>query len=107
VLGGDDGREPFRFGAVGLVATGAKNAGIGQHGFYRTRIVGVLPLRAVACFAIHIGVPAYFLNVENVGVAGLASFMSGVDDGQSGDLSEGIPAIVAIFSETFRNEPCA
>lgn len=63
--------------------------------------------RSVARFAIYVRVPAVFLLVKNVGVAGFASLMAGEVDGTGSDVGQRIPAIVAVLSKAFGNHQAA
>jgi len=61
----------------------------------------------VARFAIYVRVPAVFLLVENVRVAGFASLMAGEVDGTGSDVGQRVPAIVAVLSKALRNHEAA
>jgi hypothetical protein len=62
-------------------------------------------LRTMAGLAIDAGVLTGFFDFEDVRVAGFAGFVTGMNDGQSGDFSDSIGAVMAILSKAFRNEP--
>ena len=53
-------------------------------------------------FAIHVGVLAGLLRVQNVCVTGLAGIVSGKMDRTGGHLSDRRAAVVAVFSKTLR-----
>ena len=67
------------------MAAGAEDAGVGQDGLHRAGIFGVLRLRSVAGLAVDAGVFAGLFHFQNVGVAGFAGLMPGVDDRERRD----------------------
>jgi hypothetical protein len=101
----DHRREPLRLGGVGFMAAGAENAGIGQNRLHRCWIFGMLRLRAVAGLAVHSRVLTGLLEFEDVGVTGLAGFVTGVFDGKCGNFRDGISAIVAVLAKALGNKP--
>ncbi len=104
VVCGDDLRECFGLGAVGFVAAGADDRGVELRGLDGCGIVGVLGLRSVAGFARDDHVAALLFLVNDLGVAGLADLMAGVGDGASGDLGDGVAAVVSILTEAVRDD---
>ena len=65
----------------------------------------MLCLRAVAGLAVDAGVLAGFLHFKDIGVAGFAGFVSGVNDGECGDFGNGVGSIVTVLTEAFGDEP--
>ena len=96
--------EVFGLGAVGFVAAGTDDRGVELRGLDGSGIVSVLGLRAVAGFAGDHHVAALLFLVNDLGVAGLANLMAGVGDGASGDLGDGIAAVVSILAEAVRDD---
>jgi hypothetical protein len=50
---------------------------------------------------------AGLLDFENIGMTGFASLMPRMNDGQRGDLTDGIGSIVPVLTEAFRDQPGA
>jgi len=86
VIGGGNLREAFGLGRISLMAANAKNCSIEFSGSFGGRIVGVLGQSPVAGLAINVRVLAGLLLVEYIGVAGLASLMTGEMDWPGRDL---------------------
>ena len=107
MFGRDDRGKPFWLGGVGFMAASAENRGIGHNGFYGRGVLGMFGLRTVAGLAIDVRVFAGRLNSKDIGMAGFAGFVTGVDDGESGNFGHGVGAVVAVLTEAFRDEPCA
>lgn len=74
-----------------------------QLGGHDRGVVGMFRQRTVAGFAIDVRVLADLLHFQNVCVTGLAGIVAGVVDRARGDLSDGGPAVVTIFSEALRD----
>lgn len=53
----------------------------------------------MARFAINMSVFAFYLAVRNFGVAPFAGLMSGVDNGERCDFSNGMAPVVAVLAE--------
>ncbi len=104
MVGGDNLGEGFGLGAVGLMTAGADDRGVELRGLDGCGIVGVLGLRAVAGFARDDHVAALLFLVNDLSVAGLADLMAGVGDGASGDLGDGVAAVVSILTEAVRDD---
>lgn len=98
MVGRDDLGEPFRPGAVRFVAARAQYSWIRKNGL-DARIFGVPGERSVTGLAVYVGMLAGFLLLENVHVARFAGLVSGVRDGKTGHVGEGVSAIMAVFSE--------
>jgi hypothetical protein len=64
----------------------------------------VLELWTVAGFAGNAGMFAFGLLVEDIGVTPFAGLVSGVGEGERGDLRDGIGAKVSVAAEAVGNE---
>src|ERR1017187_5041631 len=88
VLVGVDLREAFGFGGAGRVAADAEDCGV-ELGWGDRGVVGMLRQRAMAGFAVDVGVLAGGLDGQDVGVAGLAGLVAGEVGGGGGDFADG------------------
>ena len=104
VVGGSDLRKCFRFGGVGLVAADAQHGRVEFRGLDGTRVLDMFCLGSVARFAVDVRMAAAFLFLQDIGMAIFASLVAGKVHRTSSDLSEGIPAIVSVLSETLRHQ---
>jgi len=64
----------------------------------------MLCLRTVASLASNSGMFALGLDAENIGVAGFAGFVPGMDDGQCGNLRDRIATVMSVFPKALRDE---
>ena len=99
-------REPFRLGAVGFMATRTKNGGVELRRL-NAGVVCMVGQCAVTGFAGDYDVLAMALLVDDIGVAGLAGLVTGVDDGLRGDFSNSRTAEVAVLAKAFGDDGCA
>jgi hypothetical protein len=90
-------RKAFGLGGTRRMASRTKNSGIRLYRCHRGRIVGVFGQRSVARFAAHVHVSAFALHIEDIGMAGLASLVTGELNGSSRDFAECSTAIVPIL----------
>jgi len=104
MIGGDDLGKSFGLGAVGFVAAGADDRRVELRRFYGCRIVGMFGLGPVAGFARDDHMPALLLQIDYVGVAGLANIMAGESHRAGCDLSNSIAAIVPVLSKAARDD---
>jgi len=99
-------REALGFGGAGGVTADAEDGGVelrwGDGG-----IVGVFRQRAVAGFAVDVGVLARGLDGEDVGVTGFTGLVAGEVDRTGGYLADGGAAVVAVLSEGFGHDEVA
>lgn len=100
MIGADDLGKIFGLGAVGLVATGAEDDRVELGRLDGCGIIRVPGLRAVTSFARNHDMPAQFLLIDDVGMAGFADFVSSVGDGARGSLSDGVRAVMSVLSKT-------
>jgi len=98
-----DLRKSPGLGRARRVAPSAEHCGIRLYWCYRRRIIGVFCERSVACFAIHMRVLAFALHIENIAVARLAGFVSGVLYRAGCNLTDRIAAIVPVLPKATRN----
>lgn len=104
VVGRHHLRKSPWFGAVGLVTTGADHRRIQFLGLHRTGILCVLGLRSVAGFASHHYMFALLLHIHHVGVAALASFVTGKGNRTGSYLGDRVAAVVSVPPKTVRHE---
>jgi len=102
-----DLRKSFRLGSARRMAARAKNSGVRLYRCHRGRIVGVFGQRSVARFAAHVHVSAFALHIEDIGMAGLASLVTGELNGSSRDFAECSTAIVPILTKARWNHVMA
>lgn len=106
MLRGGDLGKPFRFRGVGLMAACAQHGGVRQCRFQRG-ILRVLRERAVAGFAVHVGMLAGLLRFEDVRMTGFTGFMTGVQNGKGRDFTNRSCAIVTVLPEALWHKPGA
>ena len=104
MIGACDLRESFGLSAVGFVAARADDSRVGGLRLQGCGIISMLALRPVAGFAGNIGVASELLLIDDVGVASFADFVSGERRSSSGDLSDGITAVVSILAKTLGDD---
>jgi len=104
VLFGDDLRELSRLGRVRFVTLSAERCHIWEFGNQGGRIFGVFGQRTVTGFAADARVLSGFFDIDYIGVAGLASFPSGVYRSSGCDFGQGSPAIVAVLTEALGDD---
>jgi hypothetical protein len=102
MIRGHDLREPLGFGAVFFVATGADYGSFEFRGL-DAGVAGMIRERAVAGFAGDGYMFSRLLCVRDVGVAGFAGLMAGVDDRLGSNFRNCRSAKVTIFPKTTRN----
>ena len=100
VIGGDDLRESFGLGAVGLVAAGANDGSVELGWLYGGGVVGVLGLGSVAGLAGDDNVLAQLFLIDHVSMASLANFVAGEGGWPGRDFSNGRAAIMSVLAET-------
>ena len=83
---------------------GAENAGIGENRLHCPGIFSVPRQRTVASLAIDARMFAGLFDVENIGVAGFASLMPRVHNGQRRNLRQRIRSVMTIFPEALGNK---
>jgi len=103
MIGGSDLGEGSGLGAIGFVATGAEDGCVELGRRHGRGIVGVTRLGSVAGFAGDDDVPALFLLIDYVGVAGFAGVVSGEGDWPGGDLGDGGAPVVTVLAKTARH----
>jgi len=96
--------EPFRFGGAGFMTLRAQHGGVRLERHDRNRVLRMLGLRAMASLASDSGMLALMLLLEDIGVAGFAGFVPGVDDGQCRNLRDGVTAVMPILAKAVRDE---
>ena len=104
VIGAGHLGEGVRLGRVGLVAAGANHGGIGQGRLYRSGIIGVPGLWAMADFAVKSGMPAQFLLIHYIGMAAFTDFVTGMGDRACCQFSDGVTAVVPVLAEGSGND---
>jgi hypothetical protein len=98
VLFGVDLGKSFRPGSTGRVTANAEYRSVrlaGIHGW----IVGVLRLRTVTRFAVHMGVLAAAFSLSHVGVAVFTGLVSRKVNRMRGDLRNRSPAIMPVLTK--------
>ncbi len=96
--------ESRRLCTVGLVAPRAQRQGLGKLRNDISRVADMLPQRSVAGFAVDSSVLAGFLQLHDIGVTVFAGLMACVSGLASGNLLQGIAAIMTVLPETLGNE---
>ena len=104
VICGCDLGEGLRLGAVGFVAAGADDGGVELGRLDGGGIVSMLALGSVAGFAWNDDVLALLLLLHNVGVTGLAHFVTGMGNGTRRGFGDGGPAIMSVLPEAARDD---
>lgn len=97
-------RECFRFGDVGLVTADAQHSRVEFGGLHRARIVDVFREWPVARLAVDVHMLAALLLFQDLGMAVFAGPMAGKVHRASGDLGDGVSAVVSVLSETLRHK---
>lgn len=104
MLLGVDLREALRLGDVFGVAADAEMGDVGFLRLHARGVVGVLGERAVAGLTVDVDVRAFRFGIGDVGMAGFAGVMAGINDGTCGDFGDGVAAKMAIAAKAFGNE---
>ena len=104
VVRGTTWGKPLGLAALAAWQRDAENGCIQLWRVAPTRIVGVLGQRPMTGLAVHLRVLAALLHCRDVGVAGLASLMAREVDWTSGNLGDGVSAIVTVLSKALRNK---
>ena len=99
--------KPLRLRTIGLVAAHANDCGVRQGRSNRTGVVGVLGERPVASLTGERRVFTLFLQIGDVGVTRLTSFVTGNGNRTRRYLSNGCATIVAVLPEATGNNSCA
>ena len=105
-LGVDLRKAPGLSDVFGMAAD-AERGDFGQFRFCARGVVGMLRKRAVAGFAVDVGVDAFCLGLGDIGVAAFAGVMAGVGDRARGDFADGIAAKMAVAAEAVWDERTA
>ena len=87
MIGGDDLREPLRPRFVCFVTTGAEHGGIGKNRLY-CWVFRMFRQRAMAGFAVDVGVLTSLFLIKHIYVAGFAGIVPGVNDRQGSDICD-------------------
>ena len=88
-------REPLRFGGAGFMALRAQHGRVRQSRHDGDRVLCMLGLRAMASLASDSGMFALGLHLQDIGVAGFAGLVPGVDDGQRRNFRDGVAAVMS------------
>ena len=99
-------RKSLRFRAVGLVTSRAEHPGI-QFRRLNAGVVGVIGQCAMACFAGDYDVFALAFLLGDIGMAGLAGLVAGVNDWFGSDLRNGSATEVPVLAKRAGNDSCA
>lgn len=83
---------------AGSMAACAQDRGV-QFGRLHRGVFGMFRQGTVARFAVHMGVPAGRLHLQDVGVAGLTRLMASVVNRPSGDFADRCSAVVPVLAE--------
>ena len=100
MVGGDHLRECLRLGAVRFVAASADHRRVRKLRLHGCGVAGVPGLSAVTGLAGDVHVTAKFFLVDNVSVAALADFVTRESRSASGDLSDGVAAVMSVLAKT-------
>ncbi len=95
-------RKALRLGAVGLVTAGAHDGRVQFLGLHRSGIVGMFGESSVAGFASHNHMLAKLFLIHDVGMAGLASLVTGKRNWPGGDLADRVATVVSVLPKTMR-----
>jgi len=106
MLGSYDLREPLRLGAVFLMTARANDRRI-EFRRLNARIFGMIRECAMARLAGNHDVLPSLLFVGDVGVAGFASLVAGVNDRLGRYLSDGGATKMPVLTKTLGNDGCA
>ncbi len=96
-------REGLWSSSAGRMTADAECSGLELWRIDRAWVAGMIGERSMAGFAMDIGMLAFLLYLENVGMAGFTRLMTCKVDGTGGNLSNGGSTVVAIFAEALRN----
>ena len=100
-------RKCLGLGGVRFVAADAEGGCVQLGRLNRAGILDVVGQRSVASFTVDVSVPPVLLFLEDIGVAGFASLVAGKMGCPGSNFSDSFAAVVAVLSETARDQEAA
>lgn len=97
-------REAFWLGSGRGVTTRAEDGCIGLRRSDRCGIVGMFCESPVTGLAVYMRVLPFAFGIGYIAVAGFAGFVAGELYRMSGDVCDGVAAVVAVLTEAFGND---
>src|ERR1035438_1848737 len=106
MIGRSDLRESLWFGGISLVTADVQSCRVQFGGLDGARVCDMICQRSVACFAVHMRMPAVLLFFQDIRMTILTGLVTAETYRTSGDFGVGIAAVVSILSEALRYQKC-